>query len=61
MKEGEEEKTLGAMSLVRGKNSIADLTGERQLKAFPLFCPMCRRESRINAKDFIIETKEARR
>ena len=31
---------------------------ETELKALPLFCPKCRRESIINAKNFIIETRQ---
>ena len=34
------------------------LLPETELKFFPLFCPKCRRESIINAKHFIIETKQ---
>ena len=26
------------------------------LREFPLFCPKCRRESLINAKEYIVET-----
>ena len=32
---------------------------ETELVTFPLFCPKCRHESIINAKKFIIETKQA--
>ena len=31
------------------------------LRDFPLFCPKCKRESIINAKNFIIEINYARR
>lgn len=31
------------------------------LRDFPLFCPKCKYESIIDAKNFIIEAKEARR
>ena len=31
------------------------------LRAFPLFCPKCKHESIINAKNFIIEANIARR
>ena len=34
---------------------------ETELRAFPLFCPKCRRESIISVKNFIMETQEARR
>ena len=44
-----------------GAKTRLQLLRETELKAFPLFCPKCRRESIINAKNFIIETNEARR
>lgn len=44
-----------------GAKTRLQLFRETELKAFPLYCPKCRRESIINAKNFIIETKEARR
>lgn len=44
-----------------GAKTRLQLFRETELKAFPLYCPMCRRESIINAKNFIIEMKEARR
>ena len=31
------------------------------LRDFPLFCPKCKHESIINAKNFIIEANNARR
>lgn len=31
------------------------------LRDFPLFCPKCKCETIIDANNFIIETKEARR
>lgn len=34
---------------------------ETELRAFPLFCPKCRRESIFSVKNFIMETQEARR
>ena len=34
---------------------------ETERRGFPLFCPKCRRESVINGKDFIMESKEAGR
>lgn len=40
-----------------GAKTRLQLLRETELKAFPLFCPKCRRESIINAKNFIIETK----
>ncbi len=44
-----------------GAKTRLQLLRETELKAFPLFCPKCRRESVIRAKNFIIETEEARR
>ena len=38
-----------------------DILRETELRAFPLFCPKCRRESIISVKNFIMETQEARR
>ena len=44
-----------------GAKTRLQIFRETELKAFPLFCPKCRRETIINVKHFIIETKEARR
>lgn len=44
-----------------GAKTRLQLFRETELKAFPLYYPKCRRESIINAKNFIIEMKEARR
>lgn len=44
-----------------GGKTRLQLFRETELKAFPLYCPKCRRESIINAKNFIIETREAGR
>ena len=44
-----------------GAKTRLQLFRETELKTFPLFCPKCRRESIINAKNFHIETQEARR
>ena len=41
-----------------GAKTRLQLLPETELKAFPLFCPKCKRESIINAKHFIIETKQ---
>lgn len=44
-----------------GAKTRLQLLRETELKSLPLFCPKCRRESVINAKNFIIETRDARR
>ena len=56
MKDGEEENA-GFMPVVRFQDAFADIA-ETELVTFPLFCPKCRHESIINAKNFIIETKQ---
>ena len=48
---------MGIVSKVRAKTRLK-LLPETELKFFPLFCPKCRHESIINAKHFIIETKQ---
>lgn len=40
---------------VCGAKTRLQLFRETELKAFPLFCPKCRHESIINAKNFIIK------
>ena len=41
-----------------GAKTRLQLLQETELKAFPLFCPKCKCESIINAKNFIIETRK---
>ncbi|MGN0194426.1 MAG: cysteine-rich KTR domain-containing protein [Pseudoramibacter sp.] len=41
-----------------GAKTRLQLLKETELKDFPLFCPKCRRETRINAKNFIVETQQ---
>lgn len=43
---------------VCGAKTRLQLLQETELKAFPLFCPKCKRESIINIKHFIMETKQ---
>ncbi len=57
MKEAIDEKRW-ALCPICGAKTRLKLLPETELKAFPLFCPKCRRESIINAKHFIIETKQ---
>ena len=40
-----------------GAKTRLQILRETELVTFPLFCPKCRHESIINAKNFIIETK----
>ena len=44
-----------------GAKTRLQILRETELKTFPLFCPKCRRESIISIKNFMMETKEARR
>lgn len=60
MKEAEEEKRW-VLCPRCGVKTRLQLFRETELRTFPLFCPKCRNESIINAKNFIIETKTARR
>lgn len=46
---------------VCGAKTRVQLLRETELKAFPLFCPKCRQECRINVKHFIIDIEPARR
>ena len=46
---------------VCGAKTRVQLLRETELKAFPLFCPKCRQERVVNAKNFIIEIEPARR
>ena len=41
-----------------GAKTRLQLLRQTELRDFPLFCPKCRRESIINAKNFIIETRQ---
>ena len=41
-----------------GAKTRLQILRETELVTFPLFCPKCRHESIINAKNFIIETKQ---
>ena len=44
-----------------GAKTRLQILRETELREFPLFCPKCRRESIVNIKNFIMETKEVRR
>ena len=44
-----------------GGKTRLQILRETELRALPLFCPKCRRESIISVKNFIMETQEARR
>lgn len=46
---------------VCGAKTRVQLLRETELKAFPLFCPKCRQERVVNAKNFIIDIEPARR
>ena len=59
MKEHEEKKQWVLCPWCGSKTRL-QIFRETELKDFPLFCPKCRHESIINAKNFTIETKEAR-
>ena len=60
MKEATKEKQWVLCPWCGAKTRL-QIFQETELKAFHLFCPKCRHESIINAKNFTIETKEARR
>ena len=60
MKEMEAEKRWVLCPYCGAKTRL-QLFRETERKDFPLFCPKCRRESIINAKNFIIKTITARR
>ena len=60
MKEHEEKKQWVLCPWCGSKTRL-QIFRETELKDFPLFCPKCGHESIINAKNFTIETKEARR
>lgn len=57
MKEGEERKQWVLCPFCGSKTRL-QIFQETELKAFPLFCPKCKQESIINAKNFIIEIEE---
>lgn len=60
MKEREEKKQWVLCPWCGSKTRL-QIFRETELKDSPLFCPKCRHESIINARNFTIETKEARR
>ena len=41
-----------------GAKTRVQLLSETELKAFPLFCPKCKRESIIDVKNYIVEPKK---
>ncbi len=53
------EKKRWVLCPLCGAKTRLQLLSETELKAFPLFCPKCKRESIINAKNFIIETRRS--
>ena len=57
MKDDLEEKQW-VLCPVCGAKTRLQLLPETELKLFPLFCPKCKREIIINAKNFIIKTKQ---
>ena len=57
MKEATKEKQWVLCPWCGAKTRL-QIFQETELKAFPLFCPKCRRESIINVKNFIIKTKQ---
>lgn len=57
MKEDEERKQW-VLCPYCGSKTRLQIFRETELKAFPLFCPKCKQESIINAKNFIIEIEE---
>lgn len=61
MSEGDKEEKRWVRCPLCGAKTRLQLLRETELKAFPLFCPKCKDESIIDAKNFIIETKKARR
>lgn len=44
-----------------GAKTRVQLLRETELRLFPLFCPKCRQESIINAKNFIVAESQVRR
>lgn len=57
----DEEEKRWVLCPYCGAKTRLQLLRETELKALPLFCPKCRQGSVINAKNFIIETRDARR
>lgn len=57
----DEEEKRWVLCPYCGAKTRLQLLRETELKALLLFCPKCRQESVINAKNFIIETRDARR
>jgi predicted Zn-ribbon and HTH transcriptional regulator len=58
MSDGDKEEKQWVLCPVCGAKTRLQLLRETELKAFPLFCPKCKCESIIDAKNFIIETKK---
>ena len=56
-----EEKEEWIYCPICGGKTRLRLLQRTVLRDFPLFCPKCKRESIINAKNFIIEINYARR
>jgi len=56
MKEAEEERRWVFCPRCGAKTRL-QLFRQTQLKDFPLFCPKCRQESIISAKNFIIQAR----
>ena len=56
-----EEKEAWIYCPVCGGKTRLRLLQRTVLRDFPLFCPKCKHESIINAKNFIIEANNARR
>ena len=55
MKTATEEKQW-VLCPICGEKTRLQLLRETELKSFPLFCPKCRHEVIIDAKNFIIKT-----
>lgn len=55
MKTATEEKQW-VLCPICGEKTQLQLLRETELKSFPLFCPKCRHEVIIDAKNFIIKT-----
>ena len=58
MSDGDKEEKRWVRCPVCGAKTRLQLLWETELKAFPLFCPKCKCESIIDAKNFIIEAKK---
>lgn len=54
----DEEEKRWVLCPYCGAKTRLQLLRETELKALPLICPKCRQESVINAKNFIIETRD---